>query len=412
MKKEVKKVVLAYSGGLDTSIILKWLQDEYNAEVITFTADLGQGEEVEPARQKALDNGIKPENIFILDVQEEFVKDYVFPMFRANAIYEGEYLLGTSIARPLIAKKQIEIAQKMGADAVSHGATGKGNDQVRFELGYLGLNPDITVIAPWREWDLNSREKLLAYARDHGINIDQKHVDADGNPTVSPYSMDANLLHISYEGLHLENPMNEPEESMWLWTTSPEDAPDKAEYITIGYKNGDPISIDGKELSPATILRTLNEYGNKHGIGRLDIVENRFVGMKARGCYETPGGTIMLKAHRAIESICLDREEAHMKDGMIAKYAELIYNGFWFSPEREMMQAAIDTTQKYVQGNVKLKLYKGNVEVVGRESDMSLYSEEHSTFEEDEVYNQKDAEGFIRLNALRRIIAGKKRGTK
>jgi len=412
MKKDVKKVVLAYSGGLDTSIILKWLQDEYKAEVITFTADLGQGEEVEPARQKALDNGIKPENIFILDVQEEFVKDYVFPMFRANAIYEGEYLLGTSIARPLIAKKQIEIAKKMGADAVSHGATGKGNDQVRFELGYLGLNPDITVIAPWREWDLNSREKLLAYAKEHGINIDQKHVDKDGNPTVSPYSMDANLLHISYEGLHLENPMNEPEESMWLWTTSPENAPDKAEYITIGYKNGDPISIDGKELSPATMLRTLNEYGNKHGIGRLDIVENRFVGMKARGCYETPGGTIMIKSHRAIESICLDREEAHMKDGMIAKYAELIYNGFWFSPEREMMQAAIDTTQKYVQGNVKLKLYKGNVEVVGRESDMSLYSEEHSTFEEDEVYNQKDAEGFIRLNALRRIIAGKKRGTK
>jgi len=412
MKKEVKKVVLAYSGGLDTSVILKWLQEEYKAEVITFTADLGQGEEVEPARQKALDNGIKPENIFILDIQEEFVKDYVFPMFRANAIYEGEYLLGTSIARPLIAKKQIEIAQKMGADAVSHGATGKGNDQVRFELGYLGLNPDITVIAPWREWDLNSREKLLSYAREHGIDIDAKHIDADGNPTVSPYSMDANLLHISYEGLHLENPMNEPEESMWLWSNSPENAPDEKEYITIGYKNGDPVSLNGKELSPATMLRTLNEYGNKHGIGRIDIVENRFVGMKARGCYETPGGTIMLKAHRAIESICLDREEAHMKDGMIAKYAELIYNGFWFSPEREMMQAAIDTTQKYVQGSVKLKLYKGNVEVVGRESDMSLYSEEHSTFEEDEVYNQKDAEGFIRLNALRRIIAGKKRGTK
>ncbi|HIP20527.1 MAG TPA: argininosuccinate synthase [Sulfurimonas sp.] len=412
MKKEVKKVVLAYSGGLDTSVILKWLQEEYKAEVITFTADLGQGEEVEPARQKALANGIKPENIFILDVQEEFVKDYVFPMFRANAIYEGEYLLGTSIARPLIAKKQIEIAKKMGADAVSHGATGKGNDQVRFELGYLGLNPDITVIAPWREWDLNSREKLLSYAREHGIDIDAKHLDADGNPTVSPYSMDANLLHISYEGLHLENPMNEPEESMWLWSVSPENAPDEKEYISIEYKNGDPISINGELMSPATILRTLNEYGNKHGIGRIDIVENRFVGMKARGCYETPGGTIMLKAHRAIESICLDREEAHMKDGMIAKYAELIYNGFWFSPEREMMQAAIDITQKYVQGSVKLKLYKGNVEVVGRESDMSLYSEEHSTFEEDEVYNQKDAEGFIRLNALRRIIAGKKRGVK
>jgi len=409
MKKEVKKVVLAYSGGLDTSIILKWLQEEYKAEVITFTADLGQGEEVEPARQKALDHGIKPENIFILDIQEEFVKDYVFPMFRANAIYEGEYLLGTSIARPLIAKKQIEIAEKMGADAVSHGATGKGNDQVRFELGYLGLNPDITVIAPWREWDLNSREKLLAYAKEHGINIDKKHVDENGNPTVSPYSMDANLLHISYEGLHLENPMNEPEESMWLWTNSPENAPDEKEYITIEYKSGDPISINGEEMSPATILRTLNEYGNKHGIGRIDIVENRFVGMKARGCYETPGGTIMLKAHRAIESICLDREEAHLKDGMIAKYAELIYNGFWFSPEREMLQAAIDKTQEHVEGTVRLKLYKGNVEVVGRESDKSLYSEEHSTFEEDEVYNQKDAEGFIRLNALRRIIAGKKR---
>ncbi len=409
MQKNVKKVVLAYSGGLDTSIILKWLQDEYKAEVITFTADLGQGEDVEPARQKALDNGIKPENIFILDIQEEFVRDYVFPMFRANAIYEGEYLLGTSIARPLIAKKQIEIAQKMGADAVSHGATGKGNDQVRFEMGYLALQPDITVIAPWREWDLNSREKLLAYAKEHGIKIDQKHVDADGNPKISPYSMDANLLHISYEGLHLENPMNEPEDSMWLWTTAPENAPDEKEYITIGFKNGDPISINGEEMSPATLLRTLNSYGNKHGIGRVDIVENRFVGMKARGCYETPGGTILLKAHRAIESICLDREEAHMKDGMIAKYAELIYNGFWFSPEREMMQAAIDATQKYVQGTVKLKLYKGNVQVVGRESDMSLYSEAHSTFEEDEVYNQKDAEGFIRLNALRRIIAGKKR---
>ena len=409
MKKDVKKVVLAYSGGLDTSIILKWLQEEYKAEVITFTADLGQGEEVEPARQKALDNGIKPENIFILDIQEEFVKDYVFPMFRANAIYEGEYLLGTSIARPLIAKKQIEIAQKMGADAVAHGATGKGNDQVRFELGYLGLNPDITVIAPWREWDLNSREKLLAYAREHGINIDKKHVDEDGNPVVSPYSMDANLLHISYEGLHLENPMNEPEESMWLWTNSPENAPDEKEYITISYKNGDPVAINGEEMSPATILRTLNEYGNKHGIGRIDIVENRYVGMKARGCYETPGGTIMLKAHRAIESICLDREEAHLKDSLMPKYAELIYNGFWFSPEREMLQAAIDKTQTYVEGTVRLKLYKGNVEVVGRESEMSLYSEEHSTFEEDEVYNQKDAEGFIRLNALRRIIAGKKR---
>ena len=364
---------------------------------------------MEPARQKALDNGIKPENIFILDIREEFVKDYVFPMFRANAIYEGEYLLGTSIARPLIAQKQIEIANKMGADAVSHGATGKGNDQVRFELGYLGLNPDITVIAPWREWDLNSREKLLSYAKEHGIEISQKHLDADGNPAVSPYSMDANLLHISYEGLHLENPNNEPEDEMWLWTNSPEEAPDTAEYITIGYKSGDPISINGEDLSPATLLKTLNDYGNKHGIGRIDIVENRYVGMKARGCYETPGGTIMLKAHRAIESICLDREEAHMKDGMIAKYAELIYNGYWFSPERRMMQAAIDETQKYVEGEVKLKLYKGNVMVVGRTSPLSLYSEAHSTFEEDEVYNQKDAEGFIRLNALRHIIAGKKR---
>ncbi|WP_419764735.1 MAG: argininosuccinate synthase [Arcobacter sp.] len=408
-KKEVKKVVLAYSGGLDTSTILKWLQDEYNAEVITFTADLGQGEEVEPAREKALACGIKPENIFILDIKEEFVKDYVFPMFRANAIYEGEYLLGTSIARPLIAKKQIEIAHKMGADAVSHGATGKGNDQVRFELGYLGLDSEITVIAPWREWDLNSREKLLAYAKEHGIEIDKKHIDADGNPSVSPYSMDANLLHISYEGLHLENPNNEPEESMWLWSNSPEEAPDKAEYITIGYKNGDPISINGEELSPATLLKKLNDYGNKHGIGRIDIVENRYVGMKARGCYETPGGTIMLKAHRAIESICLDREAAHLKDELMPKYAKLIYQGYWFSPEREMLQSAIDATQKFVEGTVKLKLYKGNVIVVGRESVNSLYSEAHSTFEEDEVYNQKDAEGFIRLNALRFIIAGQKR---
>ena len=405
-KKDVKKVVLAYSGGLDTSVILKWLQDEYNAEVITFTADLGQGEEVEPAREKALAMGIKPENIFILDIQEEFVKDYVFPMFRANAIYEGEYLLGTSIARPLISKKQIEIANKMGADAVSHGATGKGNDQVRFELGYLGLNPDITVIAPWREWDLNSREKLLSYAAKHGITIDKKHLDENGNPAVSPYSMDANLLHISYEGLSLENPNTEPEESMWLWSVSPEDAPDNAEYITIGYKSGDPVSINGKEMSPATILRTLNEYGNKHGIGRIDIVENRYVGMKARGCYETPGGTIMLKAHRAIESITLDREAAHLKDEMMPKYAKLIYQGYWFSPEREMLQAAIDASQKDVEGTVRLKLYKGNVIVVGRESEKSLFSEAHSTFEEDEVYNQKDAEGFIRLNALRFIIAG------
>jgi len=408
-KKSVKKVVLAYSGGLDTSIILKWLQDEYNCEVVTFTADLGQGEEVEPARVKALAMGIKPENIFILDLREEFVKDFVFPMFRANAIYEGEYLLGTSIARPLIAKKQIEIASQVGADGVSHGATGKGNDQVRFELGYLALNPDITVIAPWREWDLNSREKLLSYAKEHGIEIAQKHLDADGNPAVSPYSMDANLLHISYEGLHLENPNNEPEEGMWLWTTSPENAPDEAEYITISYSKGDPIAINGEAMSPATLLKTLNDYGNKHGIGRLDIVENRYVGMKARGCYETPGGTIMLKAHRAIESITLDREEAHLKDELMPRYAKLIYTGYWWSPERRMLQASIDATQEHVNGEVRVKLYKGNVMVVGRKSEQSLYSEAHSTFEEDEVYNQGDAEGFIRLNALRFIIAGKKR---
>ena len=407
-KRKIKKAVLAYSGGLDTSIILKWLQDEYGCEVVTFTADLGQGEEVEPARQKALDMGIKPENIFILDLREEFVKDFVFPMFRANAIYEGEYLLGTSIARPLIAKKQIEIAHQTGADAVSHGATGKGNDQVRFELGYLGLNPDIAVIAPWREWDLNSREKLLAYAKEHGIEISKKHLDENGNPKESPYSMDANLLHISYEGLHLENPAAEPEEDMWLWTNSPEEAPDEAEYITITYKKGDPVAINGEAMSPATLLKTLNEYGNKHGIGRIDIVENRYVGMKARGCYETPGGTIMLKAHRAIESITLDREEAHLKDELMPKYAKLIYNGYWWSPERKMMQAAIDATQETVNGEVKLKLYKGNVIVVGRSSDESLYSEAHSTFEEDEVYNQADAEGFIRLNALRFIIEGKK----
>jgi len=409
MKKEVKKVVLAYSGGLDTSIILRWLQDVYNAEVVTFTADLGQGEEVEPARVKALAMGIKPENIFILDIKEEFVRDYVFPMFRANAIYEGEYLLGTSIARPLIAKKQIEIAKKVGADSVSHGATGKGNDQVRFELGYLALSPDITVIAPWREWDLNSRESLLAYAKEHGIEISQKHIDENGNPKVSPYSMDANLLHISYEGLHLENPNAEPEESMWLWTTSPENAPDVPEYITIQYKNGDPIAVNGKEMSPATLLETLNRYGNKHGIGRADIVENRYVGMKSRGCYETPGGTIMLKAHRAIESITLDREAAHAKDELMPKYAKLIYQGYWFSPEREMLQAAIDKTQEHVEGSVRLKLYKGNVSVVGRESIKSLFNPEYCTFEKDEVYDQKDAQGFIKLNALRFIIAGKAR---
>ena len=406
-KKDVKKVVLAYSGGLDTSIILKWLQDEYKAEVITFTADLGQGEEVEPARVKAIACGIKPENVFILDIKEEFVKDYVFPMFRANAIYEGEYLLGTSIARPLIAKKLIDIANETGADAVSHGATGKGNDQVRFEIGALALRPDIKVIAPWREWELNSRESLLEYARKHGIEIAQKHLDKDGNPAISPYSMDANLLHISYEGLHLENPSNDPEESMWLWTTPPELAPDEAEYLTLTYKNGDPIALNGEQMSPATLLEKLNQYGNKHGIGRVDIVENRYVGMKARGCYETPGGTIMLKAHRAIESICLDREAAHLKDELMPKYAKLIYQGYWFSPEREMLQAAIDATQKNVEGDVRVKLYKGNVMVVGRESVNSLYDDAYSTFEKDEVYNQKDAEGFIRLNALRFIIAGK-----
>ena len=406
-KKDVKKVVLAYSGGLDTSIILKWLQDEYKAEVITFTADLGQGEEVEPARVKAIACGIKPENVFILDIKEEFVKDYVFPMFRANAIYEGEYLLGTSIARPLIAKKLIDIANETGADAVSHGATGKGNDQVRFEIGALALRPDIKVIAPWREWELNSRESLLEYARKHGIEIAQKHLDKDGNPAISPYSMDANLLHISYEGLHLENPSNEPEESMWLWTTPPELAPDEAEYLTLTYKNGDPIALNGEQMSPATLLEKLNQYGNKHGIGRVDIVENRYVGMNARGCYETPGGTIMLKAHRAIESICLDREAAHLKDELMPKYAKLIYQGYWFSPEREMLQAAIDATQKNVEGDVRVKLYKGNVMVVGRESVNSLYDDAYSTFEKDEVYNQKDAEGFIRLNALRFIIAGK-----
>lgn len=400
-KRKIKKAVLAYSGGLDTSIILKWLQDEYNCEVVTFTADLGQGEEVEPARQKALDFGIKEENIFILDLQEEFVKDFVFPMFRANAIYEGEYLLGTSIARPLISKKQIEIAQQTGADAVSHGATGKGNDQIRFELGYLSLDPEIAVIAPWREWDLNSREKLLAYAKEHGISINKKGKK-------SPYSMDANLLHISYEGMVLEDPNTEPEDDMWLWTNSPEEAPDEAEYITIDYLQGDPVAINGETMSPAMILRTLNGYGNKHGIGRIDIVENRYVGMKARGCYETPGGTIMLKAHRAMESITLDREEAHLKDEMMPRYAKLIYNGYWWSPEREMLQAAIDKTQVFVNGQVKLKLYKGNTTVVGRKSENSLYSEEHSTFEEDEVYDQKDAEGFIRLNALRFIIEGKK----
>ena len=393
------KVVLAYSGGLDTSVILKWLQEKYNAEVVTFTADIGQGEEVEEARAKAIKLGVKPENIFIEDLKEEFVRDYVFPMFRANTIYEGEYLLGTSIARPLIAKRQIEIARKVGAEAVAHGATGKGNDQVRFELGYYALKPDIKVIAPWREWDLNSREKLLAYAEKHGIPI-QKHGKK------SPYSMDANLLHISYEGGILEDPWAEPEEDMWRWTVSPEKAPNTPEYIEIDFEKGDAIAINGSKMSPAKILETLNEYGKKHGIGRIDIVENRFVGMKSRGCYETPGGTILLKAHRAIESITLDKGEAHLKDEIMPKYAELIYNGFWFSPEREALQKLIDNTQKNVEGTVRLKLYKGNVEVVGRKSQKSLFSSEFATFEEDSVYNQKDAEGFIRLNALRFIIEG------
>ncbi len=401
-KRDIKKCVLAYSGGLDTSIILKWLEDEYGCEVVTFTADLGQGEELEPARQKALKLGIKPENIFIDDLREEFVRDFVFPMFRANAIYEGEYLLGTSIARPLIAKRQMEIAKQVGADAVAHGATGKGNDQVRFELGYLSFDANIAVIAPWREWDLNSRTSLLEFADKHGIPIENRG-------EAKPYSMDANLLHISYEGEWLENPMNEPEESMWRWSVSPEKAPDEPEYIEIEYKSGDPVKLNGKELSPATMLTKLNEYGNKHGIGRIDIVENRYVGMKARGCYETPGGTIMLKAHRAIESITMDREAAHLKDELMPKYAKQVYNGYWYGAERKMLQAAIDDTQKYVSGKVRLKLYKGNVMVVGRESEFSLFSEAHSTFEADEVYNQKDAEGFIRLNALRFIIEGQKR---
>lgn len=402
MKKEIKKVVLAYSGGLDTSVILKWLGDTYGCEVVTFTADIGQGEEVEPARAKAELLGIKPSNIYIEDLKEEFVKDFVFPMFRANTIYEGEYLLGTSIARPLIAKRLVEIAKEVGADAIAHGATGKGNDQVRFELGAYALNPHIKVIAPWREWDLNSREKLLSYAESAGIPIEKK-------PNKSPYSMDANLLHISYEGQILEDPNAEPEESMWRWTTSPLDAPDSAEEITISFKNGDPISINGETLSPAKLLEKLNTLGGKHGIGRLDIVENRYVGMKSRGCYETPGGTILLKAHRAIESITLDREEAHLKDELMPRYASLIYNGYWFSREREALQALIDKTQENVEGEVRLKLYKGNVIITGRKSAKSLFDEAYSTFEEDSVYNQSDAQGFIKLNALRFIIAGKNR---
>jgi len=388
-----KKVVLAYSGGLDTSVILKWLQDEHNADVVTFTADIGQGEEVEPARAKAKQLGV--EEIFIDDLQEEFVKDYVFPMFRANTVYEGQYLLGTSIARPLIAKRQIEIAKQVGATAVAHGATGKGNDQVRFELGYYALQPDIEVIAPWREWKLNSRTKLLAYAEQHGIPIEM------ANKNKPPYSMDANLLHISYEGDILEDPWAEPREDMFLRTTSPEQAPDKPTYIEIEYKNGDPVAVDGVKLSPAKLLTKLNQLAGDNGIGRLDIVENRYVGMKSRGVYETPGGTIMLAAHRAMESITIDGKTTHLKDELMPKYAELIYNGYWWSPERTALQAAIDSTQKNVEGIIRLKLYKGNITVVGRKSPTSLYSAEHVTFEEDEVYNQRDAEGFIKLNALR-----------
>ncbi|PPB60045.1 argininosuccinate synthase [Campylobacter hyointestinalis] len=400
-KKDVKKVVLAYSGGLDTSIILKWLQDEYKCEVVTFTADIGQGEEVEPARKKAISLGIKPENIFIEDLREEFVRDFVFPMFRANALYEGEYLLGTSIARPLIAKRLVEIAAATKADCVSHGATGKGNDQVRFEIGAYALNPNIKVIAPWREWDLNSREKLLAYAEKNGIDISKKKGK-------SPYSMDANLLHISYEGLVLEDPNHAPEEDMWRWSVSPKNAPETSEIIEIEYKNGDPIAINGKIMKPYEILTELNRLGAKHGIGRLDIVENRYVGMKSRGCYETPGGTIMLKAHRAIESITMDREAAHLKDELMPKYASLVYNGYWFSPERKMLQAAIDESQKNVNGSVRVELYKGNVMVIGRDSKTdNLFNEAYCTFEEDSVYDQKDANGFIKLNALRFIIAGK-----
>jgi argininosuccinate synthase len=398
----IRKVVLAYSGGLDTSVILKWLQDIYKCEVVTFTADIGQGEELEPARAKAQKAGVR--EIFIDDLREEFVRDFVFPMFRANAIYEGEYLLGTSIARPLIAKRQIEIARQVGADAVSHGATGKGNDQVRFELGYYALQPDIRVIAPWREWDLNSRETLLAYAEKHGIAIDMKHKQGG-----SPYSMDANLLHISYEGRALEDPAQEPEEDMWRWTAAPEKAPDQAEYLEIEYAKGDIVALNGEKLTPAQVLTRLNNLGGRHGIGRLDLVENRYVGMKSRGCYETPGGSIMLKAHRAIESITLDREVAHLKDDLMPRYASLIYNGYWWSPERRMLQQMIDASQASVNGTVRVKLYKGNVMVVGRASKTdSLFDTSIATFEDDRgAYNQKDAEGFIRLNALRMRIAAK-----
>jgi argininosuccinate synthase len=398
---EIKKAVLAYSGGLDTSVILKWLQDTYQCEIVTFTADLGQGEELEPARTKALQFGIKPENIFIDDLREEFVRDFVFPMFRANTVYEGEYLLGTSIARPLIAKRQIEIARQVKADSVSHGATGKGNDQVRFELGYYALEPGIKVIAPWREWDLLSREKLLAYAEKHGIPVEMKHKQGG-----APYSMDANLLHISFEGRHLENPNAEAEESMWRWTVSPENAPDAAEIIEIEFRSGDPIAINGKAMKPHDLLAELNTLGGKHGIGRLDLVENRFVGMKSRGCYETPGGTILLKAHRGIESITLDREVAHLKDDLMPRYASLIYNGYWWSPERLALQTLIDHTQTSVNGVVRLKLYKGSVAVISRDSANTLFDQNIATFDDDGgAYNQADAGGFIKLNALRMRIA-------
>jgi argininosuccinate synthase len=400
---KVGKVVLAYSGGLDTSVILKWLQDNYDAEVITFTADIGQGEELEPARAKALQLGIRKGNIYIEDLREEFVRDFVFPMFRANALYEGEYLLGTSIARPLIAKHLIEIARKTGAGAISHGATGKGNDQVRFELGAYALMPNVRVIAPWREWDLLSREKLLAYADKHGIPVEFKKRKGGG----APYSMDANLLHISYEGGILEDPNFEPEESMWRITVSPEKAPSKPEVIELSYERGDIVAINGRKLSPAKVLATLNEIGGRHGIGRLDLVENRYVGMKSRGCYETPGGTIMLKGHRAIESITLDREVVALKDDLMPRYARMIYNGYWFSPERRLLQTLIDESQKPVNGKVRLRLYKGTIMVIGRESTTdSLFDTAISTFEEDKgAYNQADAEGFIRLNALRMRIA-------
>lgn len=399
---EVKKVVLAYSGGLDTSVIVRWLQDTYHCEVVTFTADIGQGEEVEPARAKAEALGIK--EIYIDDLREEFVRDFVFPMFRANTVYEGEYLLGTSIARPLIAKRLIEIANETNADAISHGATGKGNDQVRFELGAYALMPGIQVIAPWREWDLSSRESLMAYCAERGIPV-----DFAGQKKKSPYSMDANLLHISYEGDILEDPWAEPEDDMWRWSVSPEAAPDVATYIELSYKRGDIVAIDGEDMSPATVLEYLNKVGGANGIGRDDIVENRYVGMKSRGCYETPGGTIMLRGHRAMESLTLDREVAHLKDELMPRYALMIYNGYWWSPERKMMQAMIDQSQDVVNGVVRLKLYKGNVSIVGRKSDDSLFDESIATFEDDAgAYNQADAEGFIKLNALRLRIAANK----